>query len=154
MITVRDLDAADVPVLAAITLRADDQQEIRAGTGMEPDEGLCQAALTSEICRVAVASDTGNIVTIWGLLFHEEDPDIGHPWMVGTDEMLRHRRDILRLGKQETADFLNYRNTLTNMMDTRNTTHRRWLQWIGYQFTGETEIIRGVPFAFFMLRKE
>jgi hypothetical protein len=154
MIIVRDLETADLPILAGIELRNDDQQEIWAGTGMAPNAALCQSALTSDICRVAIAQDTGNIVTIWGLLYHESDPEVGHPWMVGTDEMLKHKRDILKLGKSQTADFLNYRSTLLNMMDSRNRTHHRWLKWIGYQFTGETAIIRDVIFAYFILRKE
>jgi hypothetical protein len=152
MIIVREFELADLPVLAGIKLRTDDEREIEAGTGMAPNEALCQSCLLSEICRVAVSQETGNIVTIWGLRFHEEDPTVGHPWMVGTDEMLKHKRDILRLGKQETADFLNYRNVLINMMDTRNRTHRRWLTWIGYHFTGQTVEIRGVPFAYFILK--
>lgn len=153
MIIVREFGVGDLPEVSSLKLRHDDHQEILAASGCNPSDVLRRSALEGEVCRVAVAEDTGNIVTIWGLSYCDEDEQVGYPWMVGTDEMLRHRRDILRLGKEQTADFLKRRPVLINMMDSRNVTHKRWLQWIGYVFTGQTTIINDFMFEYFELRR-
>ena len=57
---------------------------------------------------------------------------IGAPWLLGTDDCQRHRKDILKLGRWAVSEFLKQFMILRNTIDTNNHMHVRWVKAMGF----------------------
>lgn len=62
------------------------------------------------------------------------EPGEGAVWMLGTDNLLKARRDLLAIAPRW-IDFLHkVYPTLTNYVDERNEVAVRWLEAMGFEF--------------------
>lgn len=74
-------------------------------------------------------------------------------WLLGTDAVVDHARDFLRISRPACRDFLSRYPIMWNYVDERNVVAWRWLEWLGADI-GEPFDIRGHRFARFELRAE
>jgi hypothetical protein len=68
----------------------------------------------------------------------------GRPWMLMTEEAVRHRRALLRLGRLYTAALHEHYILLHNWVHAENNLALRWLARLGYGIGG-VEVIHGQP---------
>lgn len=124
----RPATAEDAKALAH-RLRASDREEVLA-THTDVEEALRGAIAGSAICMVG---ELGGVpVVILGCGQHVQNPGVGVPWLLGTDELHRLPGALTGLGKRYVAHFLERWPRLLNFVDERNTASVRWLLRLGF----------------------
>ena len=78
--------------------------------------------------------------------------DVGVPWMLATENAVRHRHALMRLAPQYIARMLARFPQLCNLVHEANTISVRWLARMGFEFTNKV-LVRGEPFLVFRLTK-
>lgn len=114
-------------------LRDADVQELRAsmGGGMTLLAILQQSVAISEECWVAT-TQTGEPVAVFGVAPIAQAAGHAAPWMLGTDTLALHGRDIVQLGKRFAGEWNARHAHLLNFVDARNTRSIAWLRHSGY----------------------
>lgn len=128
-------------------LREADAKETWAATGLEPAVVLPQNFDTSRKVQSIFVDGVGHPIAIFGIaaggMFEGIDSRtgeawslgrLGFPWMVATDELPAHGREFLRVSRDWLADLAHGYGFLCNQVWMENTTHIRWLQWLGFEF--------------------
>lgn len=132
-------------------LRKEDEAELEAAT---PGETIEDILLTGVMLahRVYVCDYFEDPVLMFGVQPHHEDPQVGVIWAVATPGIKHIRRLVVLHSKEWIRHLIGDFLFVTNMVDARNTTHIRWLQWAGAQF-GRTVVHpqSGVKFLEFYL---
>lgn len=119
----------------ALYIRPEDAEEIRAGVGKSPLVSLFDSLRTGGKTW-ACYDKRDRIVAMFGS--GDEDGDVGSLWMLGSIFLKANRKAVLRDSRRAAlAVSLGYR-LMTNLVDTRNTEHIRWLKWLGCTFSDET----------------
>jgi hypothetical protein len=123
----------------ATNMRKEDIEECEAG-GLSPFGALAMSIENSIVAKVLVAPDTGKAGAILGVC-HGFSPSWGAIWLLGTDDIKRHRltfcrqsRRTLPLLYEESGKEVFYNYTYVG-----NEVHHAWLRWLGFTF------IRKVP---------
>jgi len=113
----------------ARNIRKADADEIMAASGMDPLSGLLYSADNSY--EAWVAGEPGHApVCIFGI---GDAAGIAAPWMLGTDGMLKYRKELIRDARVWIERWTNHYGFIGNIVDARNTTHVRWLRHMGFQ---------------------
>ena len=88
---------------------------------------------------------------LFGIVPDEErSPGMAVVWMVTTPMLLSTSRDILKQAPAWIDSWLfQYPNGLHNLVDVRNTRHKKWLEKMGAEFNNTGQMIRAIPFAYF-----
>lgn len=112
-------------------LRQEDKDEVLAATGDTPVRALYHGYIHSTECFTML--DSTGLLGMFG--YRIIDPKlVASVWMLGTDSLMDHRWEFLRRSKVW-IDYLNTKaDLLYNTVDLRNTTHIRWLEWLGFRF--------------------
>lgn len=122
-------------------LRMADLAEIKAHSNTEPLVSLQHGVYFSKPCYTVVFK--GQPAAIFGVVpvksqdFGWDWPK-GHPhpdgsvWLLGTDAVPMFGRQFLRYSKTWLDELAMRYRVLGNMVDIRNTTHVRWLKWLGF----------------------
>lgn len=97
------------------------------------------AGLDGEKCYTALIDDKP--VMMFGLV--RLGLDMGLVWALGTDEVLKERKEFLRQSKVWRDTFLNDYSRLVNFVDTDNDQAIRWLRWLGANFDKPVTKLRG-----------
>jgi len=120
-------------VYLATHLRRADVQELRAsqGDGMSMLAILQQSVTISDECWVAT-TQTGEPVAVFGVAPIPQAAGYAAPWMLGTDTLSQHGRDIVQLGKRFARQWNAKYEHLLNFVDARNTKSIAWLRHSGY----------------------
>jgi hypothetical protein len=113
-------------------LRQDDVDEIRASTGMTPEECLLESLDTDSI-GTWVGVFKGQPEIIFGCAT-TPDPSIGVPWMLGTDALKDSPREFIQKCKLWVKGFSKQFPVLKNFVYAKNELHIRWLKWCGFEF--------------------
>ena len=119
----------------ARNMRAADRAEIMASSELEPLPCLIRSVKVSSEVLVALTSG-GVPFAIFGVAPVAEG--LASPWMLGTDEMLRHGKEIVKLSRTFVKRWASAHGVLSNFVDTRNTTSIAWLKRTGFRM-GEPE---------------
>lgn len=139
---IRSLQKGDVAELAR-TMRWEDAEEIRLSS-----DGTTLSALvtgtTGSPC--SVIEWQGRVVAIFGISGLKGS--YGIPWMLGTDDIKRIRKSLLRNCREVVQGYLKDYPYLTNACWSKNTVHIDWLKWLGFTFQGE-DIRKGEVFLHF-----
>lgn len=144
---VAQADLTDCAVLAP-RLRQADLDEIAAATGQTAYEALAEGWMLSPDCR-AILTDSGPIAVL-GVVPH--GPDVGAPWLLGSDGILDHWREFARRSDEVLADIRRPWPRLANHVYAANHLHVRWLRWLGARLTGPEPFgVAGLPFWKFTL---
>jgi len=141
-------DAAEL----APRLRKADLQELAASTTLSPQEAL-EAGFKA---GSAYAVETPNgVIALFGVSATPE-PLLGSVWMLASEELVKIQLTFLRHSREWLHRLSAGYSLLGNFVDARNTTHIRWLRWLGFRFLRQVPIgINGENFIeFVMLRQE
>jgi hypothetical protein len=68
----------------------------------------------------------------------------GRPWLLMTDDAMKHRSALLRLGRVYTEAIHRHYPILQNWVHAENEVAIRWLALLGYAI-GSVDVMRGVP---------
>lgn len=118
---------ADVTYIAEF-MREADRAEIRSHSGREPLEALSFAF--AECPRRWTIEVDGRPAAMFGVY---RSGDIGQPWMLGTDLLVRAQWWFLRRSRKWLPVIAQGCDYLANVVDCRNTVHIRWIQWMGFR---------------------
>lgn len=122
-------------------LRPVDEVEVFLMAGKPPVEALDESV--SESTESYVGYIDGNPEAVFGVGPFPGMPDVGMPWMVGTEVLAKEYRQWLPIATQ-LVDRLNDRYPiLTNFCLKSNTKAIRWLKFMGFQFIDEE--VSGLP---------
>lgn len=124
----REGDASDL----ASRLRLADIVEIVAGCSGDPIDVLREGAERSAP-SCTIIGNSGFVAGMFGIV---PEGDYGRVWLLGSDELVAP--PLSRQFIRECRDFLAVMErpyTVTgNVMHRSNFVHRRWLEWLGYEF--------------------
>lgn len=146
-VRIRKADDYDA-VWMATRLRAEDKSELEAATPGEP--------ILDILLNGIMQSDPAYV------LDHFEEPvlmfgvvpngDVGVVWAVGTDGIRKVRREVVLHTREWLKTLGANFQYLMNVVDSRNTTHIRWLRWAGAEFHKRiTHPVNGIEFLEFSI---
>lgn len=129
------IPAEDDLLLYDLKLRKADQDELEAASGLS-----AKAALVSSVAdcvgKVWLSSCDGQPFMVSGVEPSPFKPGEGTIWAVGTDLITGGGIDIIRWAKGHVASMGEGFTKLSNFMDRRNVVHRRYVESLGFTFTG------------------
>lgn len=114
-------------------LRDADVQELRAVHGDDLDLVACLQVAVDSSEEVWIAINyAGEPIAVFGVAPLSLLGGQGCPWMLGTDAMLRHGREIVVLSRQHVARWGQRYDCLFNYVDARNLRSIAWLRHTGF----------------------
>lgn len=137
-----------IPYLAA-HMRAADVVECEA-FGRRPDAALRKAVGASLWALTAIVEDQPH--AIMGVSPLNMLAGVGEPWMLGTERVYDHARDLIRYSPSILGEMHAIFPTLENYVSTANARAIRFLGHIGFEFCEGVSIVGGTEFVRF--RKE
>jgi hypothetical protein len=136
MPTARPTKPEDILILAP-KLRKEDVAEILAVTGNDPQTELQNSLMYSEECWTI--EHEGLIIGMFGVApIHGSTG--GAIRLLASDELPKIRWEFLKKTRPWVAYFLTKYPLLTNIVDSRNEVHIKWLKWAGFTFEGEIPV--------------
>lgn len=130
-------------------MRAIDEEECTA-MGRTAKQALRLALGTSD--RAYTAMVDGQPEAMFGLVVESALTGDALPWFLGTDEVYRHGRELVRWGPSIVNSFGDSRLTLRNLVSSRNDRAIRLLRRWGFTVFDEEIAVRGVAFRKFEKR--
>lgn len=130
-------------------LREADKKEITAISGVNHTQALLYSILSSDSYTACLPDCTP--IAVFGVGDGEPE-EFGIPWMVGTDQMLRYRKPLIKDARKWVDSYRGRYRVLCNYVDARNRIHIRWLQHIGFTISTNPEYVgvdKSVPFLSF-----
>lgn len=129
---IRKATEADAATVAS-RLREADRNETRAALGMTP-EVVLPLSIQNSPHVWAMVQDDDTPMGLFGV-----DPVRGYDfmgicWMVSTNDIFKHKRQLIRQCRDELDKLHDIYPLLGNHVDVRNTSHVRWLRWLGFSF--------------------
>jgi len=140
---IHPLQPGDVEELSQ-TMRPEDVEEVRLSCDETTLNTLLIATATTSSC--SVIEWKGKVVAIFGI--SGVKGLYGVPWMLGTDDIKRVRKFLIRGCRDMASKYLEDYSYLTNACWSKNTVHIDWLKWLGFTFQGE-DIRKGEVFLHF-----
>ncbi len=142
--------AADVGCLGP-RLRAADVEEIRAASGLAPDEALRRSfAFSTHVWVVRDLSERP--IALWGVGPLSLVAGRGCPWLLAADAFEALGTDVARLSRPLLAGMRDHYPHLENRVDARHAKSVRWLSWLGFAIEPATPWgVEGRPFHRFWL---
>ena len=142
---------SDVVELAA-NMRQEDKEEVLAYSGSSPQEALFYCFFNSKPCMTMVGRK-GNLMGMYGVV--PCSPKVGRIWMLGHKTMIndyKDVRDFLKYSPIELQKFHCNYPLLYTYVDERNTTHIKWIKWMGFSIIKKhaTFGAAGIPFYEFV----
>jgi hypothetical protein len=129
---IKDVSPEAIRIVAA-GLRDQDATEVYLLTRKPHHEALVEAVASSKHSKCLYFD--GQPGGLFGLA--ELSPEVGVPWMVGTDLMVTHAKSWLRKAVAMRDIYHKHYPTLTNIAHCDNTKSIRWLQGLGFEFSHE-----------------
>lgn len=149
MIALVTASPAHVGIIAN-RMRPDDVVECRA-FGRSPKQAL-RGALIASIIAYTVKLD-GRPIAMLGLTPVSLIEGTGTPWMLGTEDVYRQGRALMRLGPKVIRSFLDSTPRMSNLVSRRNVRAIRVLRAWGFHIEDEVQMIGGVPFLAFRMER-
>lgn len=114
-------------------LRRSDIEELEAQLGLDPSVALDSSFSQSSACW-AVSRNDGTVIAMFGVVPSPRQLLVGQAWFVGSPDLYQFRRQWVRLSKSWLGRVFDEFEVLFNVMDDRNKTERRWVEWMGFEF--------------------
>ncbi|MDH7973684.1 hypothetical protein QH494_15945 [Sphingomonas sp. AR_OL41] len=127
-------------------MRADDIREC-AGFGHTPKQALRLALTTSTMAWTAFVGDRAE--AMFGLVVNSALGGDGAPWMLGTEAIYRHPREMIGWGPTIVARMADSTPHLSGLVGRSNARAIRMLRAWGFAIGTEVIIMRGVEFVAF-----
>lgn len=148
VVEVKECTLDDLRIIAE-NLRDQDAVEVTLLTKQPALEVLLDSYHTSKLA-LGIFVD-GVPAGVFGLA--EMTPEIGAPWMLGTDLLVKHSRPWLQAAPTMCNTFLTQYPTLINMIHKKNTRSKKWLKKLGFEFLPDS--IPGFPdFTYFIRTRQ
>lgn len=109
-----------------------DRDEILA-LGFDPAWGVRNSVAASIEC-VAFRGN-GRLICLTGVTQPTALGDVYHPWLLGTELMLRVPKELLKCSRTILDRWIAQFGHLENYVDARHERAIRWLAWLGADFT-------------------
>lgn len=110
--------------------------------GHSPKEALRNGLMASTVAWTALID--GKPQAMFGASTVSFLDGIGRPWLLMTDEAVRHQKSLVRLGRIYTDAIHRHYAHLENWVHCDNAAAIRWLSRLGFA-VGGVEVIRGHP---------
>ena len=137
----------------AENMREADKVEVMALRGHSPLEALTSSIGQSELAATALVN--GFPVAILGMVRGTITSNAGVPWMLGTDDLFSHPRQLLEWGRVAVDEMMRSVDVLQNYVHAENTKSIRWLKRLGFSFGEHLPIGRdGEMFARFWMEND
>ncbi len=138
-------DAAHIPLLAK-HMRADDVREC-AAFGRAPAEALRHGIMSSLWALTAIVD--GEPHAVMGVASRSMIEGIGVPWMLGTNRVYDHGRDLLRHAPSVINEMHATFGRLENLVSVDNVRALRFLRRVGFEICGAPINVGEVSFVHF-----
>lgn len=138
-----ELDVSRYEEAISIKLRQADKDELNASLGDMDTKVALSTAINESAFVGLLVGDENEIVGVFGVADAEEIIGLGYPWMVATDGLKKYTRQFLREGREFVAG-LKY-DFMTNLVDSRNELHLKWLEWVGFEVERDTPLYLDDP---------
>lgn len=115
-------------------MRPEDIREAADLGGVNPQQAVQVSLKASEAsgkAYIAYVEDSPEVVFGVGQSFAI---GVGHPWLLGSDSIQKYPVRFIKLCKVYVPEFLKLFPILTNLVDSRNTLHCTWLEFMGFKF--------------------
>lgn len=116
--------------MIASDMREADAAEVWASHRHTPEEALMKGWEMSDFSTVVTID--GVPCAMLGLVIHDILSDSGIPWLLGTDEALKHKRQFIKLVPDVISEMLEICGRLFNYVHAENKVSIRWLKRIGF----------------------
>ncbi len=132
MINLRPATLDDATYLAP-RLRKMDRMECEALFPLPVQTVLQESVRLSAVC-ITITEEDDTPLGFFGVV--PESEQVGLIWLVGTDGLLRHQRELMRKAGVLLQEMHKVRPCLTNIVHEKNIVHRRWLHHFGFKRLG------------------
>lgn len=121
-------------------MREGDQDECRAG-GYTPYDAL-SLSYENAIVAYTLLTPDHTPAAILGVGDSAYGPSFGSVWMLGTDDIKKHRVNFLRACRASLDKLYDEagKDCLYNYTYSENKLHHAWLKWLGFKFLREVNI--------------
>jgi hypothetical protein len=120
-----------------------------AAMGHSPKQALRAGILSSSICLTATVD--GRPEAMLGLVVTNALCGRGSPWMLGTEAIYDHPREMIRWGPGLVAAMADSTRELSNLVSADNLRAIRMLRRWGFDIGTETIVLRGTEFLAFSM---
>lgn len=133
-------------------LREWDKKELTSFLDVTIEESLRELVGKGEVW----ISPKGNPCVVCGLTPNPEDPSMGIPYLLATDEFYQHTHKFAKESKLWVADALTKYTVIFNAVAAENIVAIRWLQWLGFSFDTRIDNLgrHGLSFYPFYMRRK
>lgn len=140
-----EADPSHIPFLAE-HMRYFDQIECLA-FGHGPEDALSYALRSSLWALTAIVDDAPH--AMMGVTSASMIEGIGEPWMLGTERIYDHARDLVRFGPAILAEMQATFSQLRGGVSETNDRAIRFLRFLGFECCDEPINVGGFPFLYF-----
>jgi|DEB0MinimDraft_10_1074344.scaffolds.fasta_scaffold39683_2 hypothetical protein len=153
MMTVGTASHDDIVTLTQNMREADRLEALRAFPHATVEETVEFSAYVSYVLLSAKSLATGEAIALAGVAGRQGK--LATAWMITTDWVYSHPVPFLRRSGQVLAEMFDRAgcDVFTNLVDDRNTLHRRWLTWLGATWDAPQDL-NGHPFHRFYLERK
>lgn len=115
-----------------VHMREADKHEIMLAHGHLPEEALRMSVNNSDYTCVGSYGD--DICGIFGVKVHDILTGRGSPWLLGTDNIVKHRREFIPWSRKVVDQMLQVCPYLFNYVHVDNRVSIKWLEGLGFDF--------------------
>jgi len=115
-------------------MRQEDVDEMIASGSVPIDETLHRALRRSSKIITAIDFETDKPVFIGGIKPYTLLSKTGAPWMLGTTENYKYRRNLLKDVREFLKEYLETYEEIYNYVHVKNEISIRWLKALGFEF--------------------
>lgn len=144
VVELREATAADAEYIID-HLRSADVEEIRAAYGDNVQDVAIESVTLAD--ESYVGAYEGVPFALFGVGSVSFTSNTGTPWLIGTDEITKHSKQVLVVSRAMIKDWMTRYAKLENYVDARNTVSIRWLKWLGFTIDeAQPYGVAGLPF--------
>jgi hypothetical protein len=82
--------------------------------------------------KVVVVYDDDTPLAILGIVLRDFLSGVGVPWLLSTEQALKHKRQFLELSPPVIEEMMSMCSRLVNYVHVDNKLSIRWLKWLGF----------------------
>ena len=114
-------------------LRASDVRDLAAQLDIEARAAL-EASCRQSSSSWTVCGSNGEAIAMFDVVPSSRQTFAGRAWFVASPAIYEFRRQWIRLSNVSLSTLFDEFEVLFNVMDDRNKTERRWVEWMGFEF--------------------
>lgn len=137
----------------ADNIRPEDEREVLAGGKTSVEESLESGFFSSDPVYSIVVSGEETPLAMFGVVPRQHAP--GSIWMLATKDLPKYAMSFLKRSTEVVNYLQTFHPVVSNYVDSRNHLHIRWLEWTGFVFLQEGDIVvNGTVFHYFVRTKQ